>query len=84
MKSLSKVWAICLAIVMGAATPASTTPPASQPSTKPAELMVYVTETGEKYHLAGCRYLEHSAKAMTLAAAKAAGYTPCTVCKPPK
>ena len=46
--------------------------------------IVYVTDTGAKYHRAGCQYLSHSQHAMTLAQAKAAGYTPCSVCKPPQ
>lgn len=44
---------------------------------------VYVTNTGEKYHNAGCRYLRKSANAMNLADAIAQGYTACSVCKPP-
>jgi micrococcal nuclease len=43
---------------------------------------VYVTRTGEKYHRGGCRYLRQSKRPMSLQAAKAAGYTPCKVCKP--
>ena len=45
---------------------------------------VYITRTGEKYHLAGCRYLARSQIPIKLADAKAQGYTPCSVCKPPK
>lgn len=43
---------------------------------------VYVTKTGKKYHLDGCRFLARSKIPMTLASA-AARYTPCSVCKPP-
>ncbi len=46
-------------------------------------ITVYVTDSGSKYHVAGCRYLSHSANALTLCDAKAEGYTPCSVCKPP-
>lgn len=40
---------------------------------------VYITNTGTKYHAAGCRYLK-SKKKVTLAKAKAMGYTACKVC----
>jgi endonuclease YncB( thermonuclease family) len=41
---------------------------------------VYVTNTGHKYHAAGCRYLARSQIPISLADAKARGYTPCSVC----
>lgn len=44
---------------------------------------VYVTDTGEKYHRAGCSYLKKSSNPMSLSSAKAAGYTPCSRCNPP-
>jgi competence protein ComEC len=44
---------------------------------------LYVTATGECYHRAGCRYLAHSKIPITLKEAKAQGYRPCSVCKPP-
>lgn len=42
---------------------------------------VYVTATGSKYHRAGCGYLK-SSRAISLSDAVAAGYTPCSRCKP--
>jgi hypothetical protein len=45
---------------------------------------VYITRTGEKYHRSGCRYLSQSKIAISLADAKARGYTPCSVCDPPR
>jgi competence protein ComEC len=45
---------------------------------------VYITETGECYHRAGCRYLSHSKIAISLKDAKARGYRPCSVCDPPQ
>jgi len=45
---------------------------------------VYITDTGEKYHRAGCRYLKYSKHRVTLKWAKKNGYTPCKVCKPPR
>jgi micrococcal nuclease len=53
----------------------------SQPQ---ADVTIYVTRTGSKYHQAGCRYLSQSAIAISLSKAKAQGYTPCSVCNPPK
>ena len=44
---------------------------------------VYVTRTGSKYHLSGCRYLRQSKIAMKLSEA-CGSYTACSVCKPPK
>jgi hypothetical protein len=50
----------------------------SQPTT--AAAMVYVTDSGKKYHAEGCRHLTASKTAMTLSDAKDKGYTPCSVC----
>ncbi|MCD8396131.1 MAG: Ig-like domain-containing protein [Lachnospiraceae bacterium] len=50
--------------------------------TKETSTTVYVTETGSKYHQAGCRYLADSKIAISLSEAIAAGYTPCSVCNP--
>lgn len=44
---------------------------------------VYVTNTGSKYHLAGCQYLSDSQMTISLADALAGGYGPCSVCNPP-
>lgn len=45
---------------------------------------VYITNTGKKYHRKGCRYLKKSKKKIRLKRAKALGYKPCKVCKPPR
>lgn len=45
---------------------------------------VHITETGKKYHRAGCRYLAESDQEVTLAEAKARGLEPCGVCGPPQ
>lgn len=54
--------------------------PAAPPAVDP---VVFITEAGTKYHREGCRYLGKSKTAIGLAEAKARGYTPCGVCKPP-
>jgi len=51
---------------------------------KKKDATVYVTETGKKYHRAGCRYLRKSKIPISLKEAKRSGYTPCSVCKPPR
>lgn len=46
--------------------------------------IVYITETGEKYHRSNCNYLFKSKISIDLEEAKYEGYTPCSKCKPPK
>lgn len=48
------------------------------------EIIVYVTDTGDKYHSEGCQYLRRSCYAETLEDAINEGYTPCKKCNPPK
>ena len=48
----------------------------------PSSQTVYITNTGEKYHRDGCRYLKSRIET-TLGAAVAQGYKPCKVCNPP-
>lgn len=48
------------------------------------ELTVYITDTGKKYHRDGCRNLDESKHAISLAEARRAGYEPCKVCEPPR
>lgn len=43
---------------------------------------VYKTRTGDKYHVAGCRYLRKSKLAIKLSEAKIEGPFPCKVCEP--
>lgn len=62
----------------------STVQPTPTPQPAPnADITVYITRTGEKYHRLGCRYLSKSCIPISLPDAKARGYTPCKVCKPP-
>ncbi|QDV15030.1 Thermonuclease precursor [Rosistilla oblonga] len=53
--------------------------PANVPSTRENEVTVFVTDTGTKYHRAGCRHLRKSKYAMPLSRARSA-YEPCRVC----
>jgi len=47
------------------------------------EVTVYITKTGEKYHVLGCQYLRESCIPISLTLAIEVGYTPCEVCRPP-
>lgn len=47
------------------------------------ETTVYITNTGKRYHNAGCRYLDESRYTISLSNAIKQQYTPCKVCKPP-
>ncbi len=49
-----------------------------------SEIQVHITETGSKYHSAGCQYLRSSDIVVTLDDAKARGLTPCSKCNPPQ
>lgn len=48
------------------------------------DAVVFVTRTGEKYHLEGCGSLRRSRIPATLAEAKERGYEPCKLCDPPR
>ena len=54
---------------------------APAPAVNPQEKIVYVTNTGSKYHRDGCRYLRESKIPMNYSDA-IKSYTPCSVCKP--
>lgn len=51
---------------------------------KRLQTIVYITETGSKYHRGGCRSLRKSKIRITLKEAKNQGYTPCKICRPPQ
>lgn len=57
----------------------------SKPSTNNNQgITVYIADTGTKYHLSTCRTLKKSKHAISLAEAKAKGYTACGICHPPE
>lgn len=47
-------------------------------------ITVYITRTGSKYHRYNCRYLAKSRIPINLKEAKSKGYSPCSVCGPPR
>ena len=65
-------------------TPKKTAPKVTAPSTDNQNVTVYITDSGKKYHRAGCKYLKKSKHAISLKDAKAGGYGPCSVCDPPQ
>jgi len=58
------------------------TQPQTQSQQSTSSDTVYITNTGKKYHRAGCRYLAKSQIPISLSDAKARGYQPCSVCRP--
>jgi hypothetical protein len=63
--------------ILGSMAVATTTPVTGQET-------VYVTKSGKKYHTATCNFVKNGKTPMKLADAVKAGYTPCSVCNPPK
>ena len=47
------------------------------------EIIVYITQSGSKYHTEECSHLSSSKIPITLSQAKQQGYEPCSVCDPP-
>jgi len=54
-----------------------------QPEPPPAtERVVYITRTGQRYHLSTCRTLSQTRIAVTISEARRSGLTPCGTCRP--
>ena len=51
-------------------------------NTPTASVIVYITNSGSKYHAKGCSYLKNEITELELDEALAKGYTPCSRCKP--
>ena len=47
------------------------------------EIIVYITQSGTKYHTEDCSHLSKSKIPVTLEQAKQQGYEPCSACNPP-
>ena len=56
-----------------------TTTPAPDKVADPAHLVVFITNTGKRYHRESCRYAKIKS---TLKDARARGLTPCQICNP--
>lgn len=46
------------------------------------EKIVYITDTGNKYHTGSCRFVKNSKTSITVQEALSQGYEPCGVCNP--
>lgn len=57
-------------------------PPPLETQTENLTAIVYITASGEKYHLQECRYVKNKGIPLTVEKAKKEGYAPCKVCKP--
>jgi hypothetical protein len=86
MKPLTRFLVTLLLSLAALIQPLSTGAPQASPrrAEEPKAQTVYVTRTGKRYHREACRYLASSKIPMTLKDAKAHGYTPCKVCRPPQ
>ena len=56
--------------------------PTATATAAPSDGIVYITNTGTRYHRDGCRYLSESKIAITCSWATAHDYTACSVCRP--
>ena len=54
------------------------------PAKEKNQANVYVTKAGKRYHRQDCQFLAKSKIAINLGEAKARGFTPCRICKPPE
>lgn len=65
------------------ATPSDTYTPNSKLEQSNNEVyMVYITDSGTKYHRQSCQYLAHSAYCVAISYAQDHGYEPCSRCNP--
>jgi hypothetical protein len=81
---------VLLSVALGCNT-SGRTPPSDQSAgresasqTENDQLTVYITETGERYHLSSCRTLRGGGRPISLGEAKRRGYKACKVCQPPR
>lgn len=66
-------------------TASSTSPSSSSLTPTPSpSVIVYTTNTGQKYHMDNCSSLGQNKNALSLAEAKNKGYEPCKLCHPPE
>jgi endonuclease YncB( thermonuclease family) len=77
------LWAVLDITPPAQAVPSPALPVVTAPPATDESIMVYVTKSGTKYHLANCQHLSQSSLPIKLQDAKARGYTPCSRCNPP-
>ena len=61
-------------------TSATGSPAVTETDADPQSKIVYITDTGKKYHRDGCQYLRESRHAISLEDAQNEGYSPCKKC----
>lgn len=74
---------ILAAVLFAGSSPFIAIPGLAAPESK-GDQIVYITRSGKKYHSEGCRFLRRSKTPVKLKDAVNSGYTPCSICKPPK
>ncbi len=79
-KLLALLLALCLAL--SGLTACGNTVEDETTQIEDIEDVVYITDTGTKYHAEGCRYLSKSCREIDRQKAEDEGYTPCSVCNP--
>lgn len=79
LKRLCRVALLLIALAVTGA-PLGLAPAVSQMQVESRDCVVYVTRTGERYHIDGCRYLRQSRIPLSRSDARSRGYTPCRVC----
>lgn len=80
---LKKTWLLVIVLAVALVSPVQSPPFArAEPGvqSEQQECTVYVTQSGNRYHVDDCRFLRYSKIPMTKAGAEARGYTPCRVC----
>ncbi|MDB5048145.1 MAG: hypothetical protein JWO30_1216 [Fibrobacteres bacterium] len=63
--------------------PATAAPVATAEAPVTAETIVYLGNSGSRYHVKGCKYLKNAGKPVAILTAMKQGYAPCNVCKAP-
>lgn len=81
MKTVSLLLLSLFLLSVGSAEPQA--PPVAKPDQEkvadPSAIVVFITNTGKRYHRESCRYAKIKSN---LKEAKARGLTPCQVCNP--
>jgi hypothetical protein len=78
-----KTWLLVIVLVVACVVPAPFPAPSRAETvaqTEPQECIVYVTQSGNRYHVDDCRLVRYSKIPMSKAGAEARGYVPCRVC----
>ena len=77
-----KTWLLVIVLAVACVTPQLPLSPRAEAvaQSEQQECVVFVTQSGNRYHVDDCRFLRYSKIPMSKAGAEARGYTPCRVC----